>query len=199
MGCPGLVGRALHLSCQRQSALRQGRCAVIRGARNRPARSFPAQTAHGRMVARTALLRPCPTGPGTAVGLAPDVVHDSSSKGHQEGRNSVSMPVIDYLIIGGGLAGVTAAETIRALSPRGSVAIVSGEIDPPHDRPPLSKELLRDERSRQQVLLRPLDFYQSRRIGLVLGRPALLLKPETREVLLADGETVGYQRLLLAT
>ena len=106
---------------------------------------------------------------------------------------------VEHLIIGGGLAGVTAAETIRALGARGSVAIVSGEIDPPHDRPPLSKELLRDERSRQQVLLRPLDFYQSRRIGLVLGRPALSLKPESHEVVLADGETIGYQRLLLAT
>jgi NTE family protein len=106
---------------------------------------------------------------------------------------------IDYLIIGGGLAGVTAAETLRAVGARGSVAIVSGEIDPPHDRPPLSKEFLRDERSREQVLLRPLDFYQSKRIGLVLGRPALSLKPESREVMLADGEAVGYQRLLLAT
>jgi NTE family protein len=106
---------------------------------------------------------------------------------------------IEHLIIGGGLAGVTAAETLRALGVRGSVAIISGEIDPPHDRPPLSKELLRDERSRQQVLLRPLDFYQSKRIGLVLGRPALALKPESREVTLADGEVVGYQRLLLAT
>lgn len=106
---------------------------------------------------------------------------------------------IDFLIIGGGLAGVSAAESLRAVGARGSVAILSGEIDPPHDRPPLSKEFLRDERSREQVLLRPLDFYQSKRIGLVLGRPALALKPETREVLLADGETVGYQRLLLAT
>jgi NADPH-dependent 2,4-dienoyl-CoA reductase/sulfur reductase-like enzyme len=113
--------------------------------------------------------------------------------------DSTNVVTIDYLIIGGGLAGVTAAETIRALGARGSVAIVSGEIDPPHDRPPLSKELLRDERSRQQVLLRPLEFYQSRRIGLVLGRPALALKPEGQEVTLADGETVKYQRLLLAT
>ena len=106
---------------------------------------------------------------------------------------------IDFLIVGGGLAGVSAAEAIRAVSTRGSVAILSGEIDPPHDRPPLSKEFLRDERSREQVLLRPLDFYQSNRIGLVLGRPALQLKPESHEVVLADGETVGYQRLLLAT
>ncbi|HZO33355.1 MAG TPA: FAD-dependent oxidoreductase, partial [Chloroflexota bacterium] len=112
---------------------------------------------------------------------------------------SRTVVTIDYLIIGGGLAGVSAAETLRAIGARGSVAIVSGEIDPPHDRPPLSKEFLRDERSREQVLLRPLDFYQSKRIGLVLGRPALALKPESHEVLLADGETIGYQRLLLAT
>jgi NTE family protein len=113
------------------------------------------------------------------------------------GRNDVV--TIDYLIIGGGLAGVSAADTLRALGARGSVAIVSGEIDPPHDRPPLSKEFLRDERSREQVLLRPLDYYQSKRIGLALARPAVALKPESQEVMLADGETVGYQRLLLAT
>lgn len=109
------------------------------------------------------------------------------------------MVTIDYLIIGGGLAGVSAAEALRAVGARGSVAIISGENDPPHDRPPLSKELLRDERSRAQVLLRPLEFYQAHRIGLVLGRPALALKPDRREVVLADGESVQYQRLLLAT
>src|SRR6266536_910367 len=113
------------------------------------------------------------------------------------GQNDVV--TIDHLIIGGGLAGVAAAESLRALGARGSVAILSGEIDPPHDRPPLSKEFLRDERSREQVLLRPLDFYQTNKIGLVLGRPALAIKPDVQEVMLADGETVGYQRLLLAT
>jgi NADPH-dependent 2,4-dienoyl-CoA reductase/sulfur reductase-like enzyme len=113
------------------------------------------------------------------------------------GQNDVV--TIDYLIIGGGLAGVSAADSLRTIGARGSVAILSGEIDPPHDRPPLSKEFLRDERSREHVLLRPLDFYQSKRIGLVLGRPALALKPDVQEVMLADGETVGYQRLLLAT
>src|SRR6187549_904455 len=98
------------------------------------------------------------------------------------GQNDVV--TIDYLIIGGGLAGVSAADSLRTIGARGSVAILSGEIDPPHDRPPLSKEFLRDERSREHVLLRPLDFYQSKRIGLVLGRPALALKPDVQEVML---------------
>jgi NADPH-dependent 2,4-dienoyl-CoA reductase/sulfur reductase-like enzyme len=113
------------------------------------------------------------------------------------GQNDVV--TIDFLIIGGGLAGVAAAESLRAVGARGSVAILSGEIDPPHDRPPLSKEFLRDERSREQVLLRPADFYQTNKIALVLGRPALTIKPDVQEVMLADGETVHYQRLLLAT
>jgi 3-phenylpropionate/trans-cinnamate dioxygenase ferredoxin reductase component len=105
----------------------------------------------------------------------------------------------DFLIVGGGLAGVSAAETIRALGVRGSVTLVSGETDLPHDRPPLSKEFLRDERSRENVLLHPPDFYRANHVGLLLGRPALALNLDARELLLADGEAVRYRRLLLAT
>ncbi len=105
----------------------------------------------------------------------------------------------DFLIVGGGLAGVSAAEALRALGVRGSVTLVSGEVDPPHDRPPLSKEFLRDEWPRERVLLHTIDFYQANRIRLLLGRPALSLDLAARELLLADGETIGYRRLLLAT
>jgi 3-phenylpropionate/trans-cinnamate dioxygenase ferredoxin reductase component len=105
----------------------------------------------------------------------------------------------DFLIVGGGLAGVSAAEAIRALGTRGTVTLVSGEVDPPHDRPPLSKEFLRGERPRERVLLHPPDFYRTNRIRLLLGRPALSLNLTARELLLADGETIHHQRLLLAT
>jgi len=105
----------------------------------------------------------------------------------------------DFLIIGGGLAGVSAAETLRRLLPRATIAIVSGEIDPPHDRPPLSKEFLRGEKHRDAVLLHPIEFYQANRLNLLLGTPALALDAEAGSVLLADGERLGYQRLLLAT
>jgi 3-phenylpropionate/trans-cinnamate dioxygenase ferredoxin reductase component len=105
----------------------------------------------------------------------------------------------DYLIVGGGLAGVSAAETLRGLGARGAITLVSGEADPPHDRPPLSKEFLRGERSREQVLLHPLDFYRANRIRLLLGRPALGLDLAARTLLLADGASTRYGRLLLAT
>ena len=105
----------------------------------------------------------------------------------------------DFLIVGGGLAGVSAAEAIRALGARGTVTLLSGEVDPPHDRPPLSKEFLRGERTRDQVLLHPVDFYRANGISLLLGRPALALNPVDRELLLADGEAIRYRCLLLAT
>lgn len=105
----------------------------------------------------------------------------------------------DFLIVGGGLAGVSAAETLRGLGARGGITIVSGEVDPPHDRPPLSKEFLRGERPRERLLLHPPEFYATKRIGLLLGRPALSLDLAARELLLADGQTIPYRRLLLAT
>ncbi len=105
----------------------------------------------------------------------------------------------DFLIVGGGLAGVSAAQAVRGLVPRGTVTIVSGEIDPPYDRPPLSKEYLRGEWDRERVLLQPAAFYQQNQIRLLLGRPALSLNPAAHELLLADGETIRYRRLLLAT
>lgn len=109
------------------------------------------------------------------------------------------MAQTDFLIIGGGLAGVSAAETLRGLLPRAAITIVSGEVDPPHDRPPLSKEFLRGEKHRDDVLLHPIEFYQANRLNLLLGTPALSLDADARSVLLADGETVRGQRLLLAT
>ncbi len=105
----------------------------------------------------------------------------------------------DFLIVGGGLAGVSAAEAIRSLSARRIVTLLSAEVDPPHDRPPLSKEFLRGERTRDQVLLHPIDFYAASGICLLLGRPALSLNLADRELLLADGDSIRYRRLLLAT
>ena len=105
----------------------------------------------------------------------------------------------DFLIVGGGLAGVSGAEAIRALGTRGTITLLSAEVDPPHDRPPLSKEFLRGERTRDQVLLHPVDFYRANGIRLLLGRPALALNPADRELLLADGAAIRYRRLLLAT
>ena len=101
----------------------------------------------------------------------------------------------DFLIVGSGLAGVSAAEMLRKLGTRGTITLLSGEVDLPHDRPPLSKEFLRGERPREQVFLHPPHFYLSNRIRLLLGRPALSLDLTGRDLLMADGDSIHFQRL----
>ncbi|GMA26037.1 hypothetical protein GCM10025864_37960 [Luteimicrobium album] len=51
----------------------------------------------------------------------------------------------DYVIVGGGMSADTAARGIRELDPDGSIAILSEDVDEPYERPPLSKDLWRDE------------------------------------------------------
>jgi NTE family protein len=54
-------------------------------------------------------------------------------------------PLIDFLLLGGGLASATVAETLRAAGAEGSVAILSAENTLPYYRPPLSKTFLLED------------------------------------------------------
>ena len=55
------------------------------------------------------------------------------------------MPHHRYLIVGGGMAGDAAVRGIRAVDPDGSIGLISAELDPPYDRPPLTKGLWKDD------------------------------------------------------
>ncbi len=60
------------------------------------------------------------------------------------------MQQFSYLIVGGGMAAGAAAESIRKVDADGSIAILSQESEGPYDRPPLSKDLWKDEEDRKQ-------------------------------------------------
>ena len=96
------------------------------------------------------------------------------------------------LIVGGGLAAQRAAETLRARDHRGPIRVVCGEPVAPYDRPPLSKELRAEP-------FRPLDWYASNDVELLLGRRAARLDVAARRVTLEDGEQLGYDDLIVAT
>ena len=102
-----------------------------------------------------------------------------------------------YLIIGNGVAGTKAAETIRRRDPDGRITILSAEEQPFYRRPALVDYLLGDV-SRQGLLARPESFYRQARIELRLGTPAVGLEPSAHRLLLAGGEALTYDRLLLA-
>jgi NADPH-dependent 2,4-dienoyl-CoA reductase/sulfur reductase-like enzyme len=104
-----------------------------------------------------------------------------------------------YLIVGGGLAAASAAMTLRTEGYDGRITIVGAEEHPPYSRPPLSKSVIRGETDASRTHLRPQRTWQARDIGLLLGRPCVDIDVATRRVRLADGEPLGYDKLLLAT
>ena len=103
------------------------------------------------------------------------------------------------VIVGGGAAGVAAAEMVRRRGYEGPVTLISADADPPVDRPNLSKDFLAGEAQDDWIPLWPNDFYVEQRIDLVLGRRVSSLDPAKRIVQLDDGSQRQYGSLLLAT
>ena len=101
------------------------------------------------------------------------------------------------IIVGGGLAAVRTAEQLRRAGYEGPVTIVSDEDRLPYDRPPLSKDVLAGKT--EDVTLKPADFYAEHNITVELGNAATGLDPQARTVTLADGRTLGYDELVIAT
>lgn len=103
------------------------------------------------------------------------------------------------VIIGGGPAGLAAAQTLREEGYAGSLILVSADAEAPYDRPNLSKDYLAGSAPDDWLPLRPARFYEDRRIELRLATPVASLDVSNRIVRLATGETLRYDALLLAT
>jgi len=103
------------------------------------------------------------------------------------------------LIIGGGAAGFAAAEKLRRERYQGSIVMLSNESAAPIDRPNLSKDYLAGTAPEEWVPLRPDGFYAENHIELRLDSNVTSIDVGSREVALANGSTVTYDRLLLAT
>lgn len=103
------------------------------------------------------------------------------------------------VIIGGGAAGEAAAETLRHEGYDGPVTILSDDTAPPCDRPNLSKDYLAGAAEPSWIPLRDPQFYRDHGIELRLNTQVAAMDPAGREVQLADGDTLGYGALLLAT
>ncbi|TLQ46029.1 NAD(P)/FAD-dependent oxidoreductase [Streptomyces marianii] len=104
-----------------------------------------------------------------------------------------------FVIVGGGLAGAKAAETLRAEGFTGRVIIIGDERDHPYERPPLSKGYLTGKEERDAVFVHEPAWYAQHDVELHLGQSVTAVDREGRSVLLGDGTTVHYDKLLLAT
>src|SRR5262249_26317713 len=105
----------------------------------------------------------------------------------------------EIVIIGGGAAGFAAANRLRRERHQGRLVMLSAEDAPPVDRPNLSKDYLAGNAPEDWVPLRPTGFYQETGIELRTKANVIRIDPRAREVELADGNRLRYDRLLLAT
>ena len=103
------------------------------------------------------------------------------------------------VIVGGGAAGFAAAEMLRRQEYRGSIVMLSAEAASPVDRPNLSKDYLAGSAPEDWMPLRADDFYREEKIDLRLGVEVASIDTKAKNVLLAGGEAIPYDRLLLAT
>ena len=106
--------------------------------------------------------------------------------------------VHDVLIVGGGQAGAQAAISLRQGGFAGSVTIVGEEVDPPYERPPLSKDYLAGEKSADRLALRPAAFWAERNVTLLLGHHVTAVDAASHCITTAAGSTLGYGHLIWA-
>ncbi|MFH9175531.1 NAD(P)/FAD-dependent oxidoreductase [Streptomyces albogriseolus] len=105
-----------------------------------------------------------------------------------------------FVIVGGGLAGAKAAETLRAEGFTGRVILICDERDHPYERPPLSKGYLLGSAERDSVFVHEPAWYAQHDVELHLGATAAAVDRAAKTVRFGeDGTTVRYDKLLLAT
>src|SRR5271166_7068265 len=114
-------------------------------------------------------------------------------------RRAVSGAPNRIVIVGGGAAGFAAAEMLRRQAYEGEIVMLSSDDAPPVDRPNLSKDYLAGSAPEEWLPLRPDNFYADTRIDLRLNSNVTAIDVKARKVATADGGTISYDRLLLAT
>jgi 3-phenylpropionate/trans-cinnamate dioxygenase ferredoxin reductase subunit len=102
------------------------------------------------------------------------------------------------IIVGAGLAGAKAAETLREEGFDGRLILVGDEPERPYERPPLSKDYLRGETT-DRPYVHAESFYADHEIELLCSTRVTGIDAGLRELLLEDDRRLGYDRLLLAT
>lgn len=104
-----------------------------------------------------------------------------------------------YVVVGGGLAGAKAVETLRSEGFDGDVILISAEDERPYERPPLSKGLLLGKAERDSVFVHDPGWYEEHKVDLRLATRATGLDVDAHNVTLSDGTALHYDRLLIAT
>ncbi len=104
-----------------------------------------------------------------------------------------------YLIVGASLGGAKAAEALSAAGLGGRIVLLGAESELPYERPPLSKGYLQGKAERGSIDVHPRQWYSDAGVDLRLGMTATRVDPAAHQVTLAEGNRIGYSKLLLTT
>lgn len=97
------------------------------------------------------------------------------------------------------MASAHCAAELRRRGAEGSIVLVGREAEPPYERPPLSKEYLRGEATREEAYVHPLSWYEENGVELLRERNLMSLDPQSNTAVLQGGEEVAFGKALLAT
>jgi 3-phenylpropionate/trans-cinnamate dioxygenase ferredoxin reductase subunit len=106
---------------------------------------------------------------------------------------------VDFLLVGGGMAGASCASELRKRGAEGSILLVGREPEPPYERPPLSKEYLRGDASRADAYVNDPSWYEENGVELAIGKNAMSIDAEAKTAKIQGGEEVAFGQALLAT
>jgi NADPH-dependent 2,4-dienoyl-CoA reductase/sulfur reductase-like enzyme len=103
------------------------------------------------------------------------------------------------VIVGGGLAGVRAAEGARDAGHDGPITIVAAEDVTPYERPPLSKDLLQGDASLEDAIVHDADWFSEQRVELRTDTRVAIVDAEKQLAIVDESDKIPYDELILAT
>ncbi|AWR96197.1 NAD(P)/FAD-dependent oxidoreductase [Acidianus sulfidivorans JP7] len=105
----------------------------------------------------------------------------------------------DYLIIGSGIAGYNALKELLQIKENSKIVMVTSDKYYPYDRPPLSKYYLRGEMPREKLFFESDDFYKRNNLEVILNKSVEKIDTSLKEAILSDGNTISFDKALIAT
>ena len=109
------------------------------------------------------------------------------------------MTLKNCIIIGASHAGAQCAISLRQGGWEGQITLIGDEGDLPYHRPPLSKDFLSGGKSIDEILLRPASTYDDAKVDVLLNTRVAKINRDEKTIALQDGETLSYDKLILAT
>jgi 3-phenylpropionate/trans-cinnamate dioxygenase ferredoxin reductase subunit len=109
------------------------------------------------------------------------------------------IPRPSFVIVGAGLAGAKGVEALRGIGFEGDITLIGAEAHGPYERPPLSKDYLLGNETRDKIFVHSQAWYAEHRVELRLATTVAAVDRDAHQVVTSVGERVRYDKLLLTT